>query len=195
MNDIYRGEIYHIHETEVHGSEQSGGRPGIIISNDIGNKYAPVVIVVYLTTQEKKPLPTHVKINTICKPSIALCEQIETVCKARIGKYIGQITEEEQKHLDQALGVSIGIGLNIKSNKVVQSWAKNYEKASSRTMKMAIEKAGILKLSKQEENGEQTKEEMGDKNAWYKNLIQLETEKNIYQKLYFNLLEQQLQMR
>lgn len=77
----------------------------------------------------------------------------------------------------------------------MQSWAKNYEKASSQTIKTAIEKAGILKLSKQEENGEQTKEEMGDKNAWYKNLIQLETEKNIYQKLYFNLLEQQLQMR
>ena len=31
MNDkIFRGEIYYIHEAEVHGSEQFGGRPGII---------------------------------------------------------------------------------------------------------------------------------------------------------------------
>lgn len=30
---VYRGEIYYIHETEGTGSEQTGGRPGIIISN------------------------------------------------------------------------------------------------------------------------------------------------------------------
>ena len=35
---VYRGEIYYIHETEGTGSEQTGGRPGIIISNDIGNR-------------------------------------------------------------------------------------------------------------------------------------------------------------
>ena len=78
---VYRGEIYYIHETEGTGSEQTGGRPGIIISNDIGNEHSPVVIIVYLTTQEKKTLPTHVKINTATIPSIALCEQIETIYK------------------------------------------------------------------------------------------------------------------
>lgn len=92
---VYRGEIYYIHETEGTGSEQTGGRPGIIISNDIGNEHSPVVIIVYLTTQEKKTLPTHVKINTATRPSIALCEQIETIYKGRIGNYIGQITDTE----------------------------------------------------------------------------------------------------
>lgn len=38
---VYRGEIYYIHETEGTGSEQTGGRPGIIISNDIGNEHSP----------------------------------------------------------------------------------------------------------------------------------------------------------
>ena len=51
---VYRGEIYYINETEGTGSEQTGGRPGIIISNDIGNEHSPVVIIVYLTTQERK---------------------------------------------------------------------------------------------------------------------------------------------
>lgn len=92
---VYRGEIYYIHETERTGSEQTGGRPGIIISNDIGNEHSPVVIIVYLTTREKKTLPTHVKINTATRPSIALCEQIETIYKGRIGNYIGQITDTE----------------------------------------------------------------------------------------------------
>lgn len=37
VDKVYRGEIYYIHEAEGVGSEQIGGRPGIIISNDIGN--------------------------------------------------------------------------------------------------------------------------------------------------------------
>ena len=92
-NKIYRGEIYYIYETEVSGNEQAGGRPGIIISNDVGNEHSPVVIVVYLTTREKKPLPTHVKINTADKPSTALCEQCRcpqclSLCFQRIsGKF------------------------------------------------------------------------------------------------------------
>ena len=79
------------------------------------NEHSPVAIVVYLTTQEKKKLPTHVKITTTARPSVALCEQIETVYKGRIGRYIGQISETEQKYLDKALGISIGIGSKYQS--------------------------------------------------------------------------------
>lgn len=122
---VYRGEIYYIHETEGTGSEQTGGRPGIIISNDIGNEHSPVVIIVYLTTQEKKTLPTHVKINTATRPSIALCEQIETIYKGRIGNYIGQITDTEQKNIDKALAVSIGIGIATKSGKFFGNMGKS----------------------------------------------------------------------
>lgn len=54
-NRVYRGEIYYIHETEISGNEQAGGRPGIIISNDVGNEHSPVVIVVYLLKGMKRP--------------------------------------------------------------------------------------------------------------------------------------------
>lgn len=101
------------------GVSSSAADREIIVSNDVGNEHSPVAIVVYLTTQEKKNLPTHVKITTAARPSVALCEQIETVYKGRIGSYIGQISETEQKYLDKALGISIGIGVNIKANKAV----------------------------------------------------------------------------
>lgn len=62
--EFYRGEIFYIrNESEYSGNVQGGGRPAVIISNDIGNNAGPILEVVYLTTQEKKPLPTHVKIN------------------------------------------------------------------------------------------------------------------------------------
>ena len=49
---IYRGQIYYIHPQEVVGSEQEGGRPAVIVSNDVCNEHSRVVEVVFLTTKE-----------------------------------------------------------------------------------------------------------------------------------------------
>lgn len=179
-NKIYRGEIYYIYETEVSGNEQAGGRPGIIISNDVGNEHSPVVIVVYLTTREKKPLPTHVKINTADKPSTALCEQIETVYKGRIGKYIGQITDMEQKCLDKALAVSIGIGLNLKGAKFVETWSKMYAEEDSNTVMTDALKKAIPAVEKME--NEPVKEHTPEE------IIRIETERDVYKGMYNELL-------
>ena len=84
---------------------RGGGRPAVIISNDIGNNAAPILEVVYLTTQEKKPLPTHVKINSSKYPSTVLCEQIDTVNKDKVGDYIGQCSMAEMKKIDAALSL------------------------------------------------------------------------------------------
>ena len=123
--EFYRGEIFYIrNESEYSGNVQGGGRPAVIISNDIGNNAGPILEVVYLTTQEKKPLPTHVKINSSKYPSTVLCEQIDTVNKDKVGDYIGQCSMAEMKKIDAALAVSIGIGINIKSNDLVKKWAE-----------------------------------------------------------------------
>lgn len=184
---VYRGEIYYIHETEGTGSEQTGGRPGIIISNDIGNEHSPVVIIVYLTTQEKKILPTHVKINTATRPSVALCEQIETIYKGRIGNYIGQITDTEQKNIDKALAVSIGIGIATKSGKFLETWAKAYTEEFSSPMAEALESVvSELEFEKQEEVT--VEPEQNNRSEIHEEMIRLETERNIYKELYMNLL-------
>ena len=123
--EFYRGEIFYIrNESEYSGNVQGGGRPAVIISNDIGNNAGPILEVVYLTTQEKKPLPTHVKINSSKYPSTVLCEQIDTVNKDKVGDYIGQCSMAEMKKIDAALAVSIGIRINIKSNDLVKKWAE-----------------------------------------------------------------------
>lgn len=110
--EVYRGDIFYIQNTGYNvGSEQTSGRPAIVVSNDIGNKNAPVVSVVYLTTQEKKPLPTHVEV--LCKQkSTALCEQIYTVSKERLGDYVRTATEEEMRQVDIALACSLDIQTN-----------------------------------------------------------------------------------
>ena len=106
---IFKGDIFYI-ENNFHsdGAIISGSRPAIIVSNNLCNKHSDFVEIVYLTSKEKKPLPTHVTI--ICKtPSTALCEQIFTVSKKRIGEYIRSCNEKEMKAIDTALKISLGL--------------------------------------------------------------------------------------
>lgn len=47
--EIKRGDIYYVYPDNYIGSEQGGGRPAIVVSNDMGNRYAPIVSVVFLS--------------------------------------------------------------------------------------------------------------------------------------------------
>lgn len=52
-----RGEIYYIESTyRETGSEQRGGRPAVIVSNDKNNENSEVVEVVYMTTKPMRIL-------------------------------------------------------------------------------------------------------------------------------------------
>jgi len=107
--NVKRGDIYYIEPYYAVGSEQHAGRPAIVVSNDINNVHSPTFEVVYLTTQEKNQQPTHVKIFSAPRDSVALCEQINTVAEERIGDYCGRATDEEMDEIDKALAVSISI--------------------------------------------------------------------------------------
>ena len=85
---IKRGDIYYAELNPVIGSEQGGKRPVLIISNDIGNKHSPTVIVAPITSRvhTKAKLPTHTLIKDfegLDKNSIILFEQIRTIDKQR----------------------------------------------------------------------------------------------------------------
>lgn len=109
MEKIKRGDIYFVVGGAAIGSEQSANRPAVVVSNDIGNRFAPIVEVVYLTTRKKVGLPTHVFIGSAPKPSVALCEQIVTVSKSRLQRRIGRVTQQEINNIDKALRKSLGI--------------------------------------------------------------------------------------
>lgn len=107
--NLRRGDIYYIDKEIVYGSEQQGGRPGIIVSNNVGNVESEIVQVVYITTQPKNDLPTHVTIHSAKQISTALCEQVWTISQGRVGDYVGRITEDEINKIDKALSISLGI--------------------------------------------------------------------------------------
>lgn len=119
---IEKGDIFFFDKGPTVGTEQHGGRPGVIVSNNTGNIHSENVLVVYTTTQPKADLPTHVTINSIGKESTVLCEQIHTLSTKKILKYYGHVTPEEMKAIDKALIVSTGV-----SKDAILEYAFSYE--------------------------------------------------------------------
>lgn len=113
MISYSRGTIITV-DLEANGSVQGGKRPALIVSNNTGNKHSPVLIVVPLTSQTKKTMPTHHKITTggvngLFKESIALCEQIITVSKNKVHSSIGYVEEYDMDCINSKLKASLSL--------------------------------------------------------------------------------------
>lgn len=114
--EIYRGDIFYIeNKYDSYGSEQREGRPALVVSNNTGNHFSEIVSVVWLTTVEKKPLPTHCEVMSRV-PSIALCEQVITVSQNRLGSYIRTATDAEMKEVDKCLLIALGLNPDVTCN-------------------------------------------------------------------------------
>ena len=99
--EVHRGEVFYADLSPVVGSEQGGVRPVLIVQNEIGNRHSPTVIAAAITSRlDKTRLPTHI---------VVLLEQIRTLDKHRLRQRAGQITPEDQKRVNQALDVSLGL--------------------------------------------------------------------------------------
>ena len=108
-----RGDMFYADMPQGVGSEQSGYRPVIILQNDVGNKHSTTVIVAPLTSvsRTKAKLPTHYIMkaeNGLEKPSIVLLEQIHTIDKQRLQKFIGKASDKALAGIEYALAISLG---------------------------------------------------------------------------------------
>ena len=108
-----RGDVYLVDFNPSRGSEQGGVRPAVVVQNDSGNYFSPVLIVVPLTTKIKKEkMPTHCLIQNRClkAPSMAICESPRPVDKQRIKGYIGKLTRQEMARITACLKASFALG-------------------------------------------------------------------------------------
>lgn len=108
-----RGDIYRADLDPVVGSEQGGIRPVLIIQNDTGNLHSPTVIVAAITSRCKKAhMPVHVLITAeesgLPADSVVLTEQVRTLEKSRLTRYLGHLSQGAMERIDQALRRSIG---------------------------------------------------------------------------------------
>ena len=108
-----RGDIFFTRFDNAIGSEQSGNRPAVVLQNDVGNFYSPTLIVATLTSKAAKKYtqPTHCLLvnEFLSVPSIVQAEQIFTVDKSRVLKFLGHLTPEEMSRVDDAVRTSLAL--------------------------------------------------------------------------------------
>ncbi len=111
---IKRGDIFYADLNPVIGSEQGGVRPVLIVQNDVGNRHSPTVIAVPISSAEKSKLPVHIKIrgSGLPKDSTILAEQIRTLDRCRIGRYVGSLDNGMMRNIDEIIKISLGVNAN-----------------------------------------------------------------------------------
>ena len=111
---IKRGDIFYADLNPVVGSEQGGTRPVLVISNNTGNRYSPIIIIAPITsrTHTKAKLPTHTEVkdcDKLDKDSIILLEQIRTIDKQRLKQYMVMMPDSIMARVDKALAISLSL--------------------------------------------------------------------------------------
>ena len=111
---IYRrGDVYLAELRPKFGFVQSGTRPVIVLQNNCGNFFAPTLIVAPLSSNinKKRELPTHYYIenDSIPYPSLVLLEQITTIDKRQVKKYMGKVSRAEMDGIIECTEKSLGI--------------------------------------------------------------------------------------
>lgn len=97
---------------DTSGSEQKGYRPCLIISNNLNNKYSNIVIIVPITSRDKKDLPMHYVLYNDkysffnSKKNTVLTEQIRCIGADRLGRKLGRIDVIDLMHVIQKLNIN-----------------------------------------------------------------------------------------
>lgn len=187
MNDIKRGEIFYISRGgAITGHEQFSDRPAVVVSNDMNNENSGVIEVVYLTTQPKTDLPTHVTVRSTGRMSTALCEQVTSVSTDRVNNYIGQCSDKEMENIDIALMISLNLDAGSKTSKKYTETIKSQEDEINglrEQLKAAKEDAAKWQQVQREQEKEKEPENATTSEA----LIRAESERDTYKALYEQL--------
>lgn len=99
----YQWSIFWADLNPIKGSEQSGIRPVLVISEEAVNQALPIVTVICLTSYQtgRKIYPIEVllepKDSSLPQPSIAMAHQIRSISKERLGEKCGNIEKEESR--------------------------------------------------------------------------------------------------
>lgn len=105
-----RGQIYRVNLEPTKGSEQQGiARPCLIFSITPLNAKLRQVGVVPLSTSAKVLPPVVVGVPSAGPDSVALCHQLRTIDKMRIGKCQGELSAADMAAVEAAVRQVYGL--------------------------------------------------------------------------------------
>lgn len=119
-SEVKRGEVYICDFGDPYGREQGFVRYAIVIQNDVANLKSKTTIVVPCTTARRKLLPVHISCTFSTenmldydekivgtKQNIIQTEQIRTIDKTRLRKYLGTLTPDFMQEIQDKIEISL----------------------------------------------------------------------------------------
>lgn len=108
--DFKRGQIYRVDLEPTRGSEQQGiARPCVILSITPLNQKLRNIGVVPLSSSGKVLAPMVVAVPSAGENSVALCHQLRTIDKARIGKFLGELAPKDLNAIEDGVRQVYGL--------------------------------------------------------------------------------------
>lgn len=104
-----RGEIYWVNLDPTIGQETKKKRPALVVSNDIGNQMANIIMVAPITSKVKNIYPFEVKVSVKGKLGKIMLNQCRAIDKSRITSKIDSINHETMKQVEDAIKIVFGL--------------------------------------------------------------------------------------
>ncbi|HVA11144.1 MAG TPA: type II toxin-antitoxin system PemK/MazF family toxin [Candidatus Dormibacteraeota bacterium] len=114
-NNVQRGQVYWVNMDPTVGAEIKKLRPALVVSNNINNKYSPLITILPITSNTQKPYPFEVVISQgaggLKQASLIKANQIRTIDKKRIhGAPLGVVMNSDtMNQVDQAIKVHLSL--------------------------------------------------------------------------------------
>jgi mRNA interferase MazF len=104
-----RGEVWWVTASAATGGEVRKRRPGVVVSNNAANAHANRVQVVPVSSKTEKLYPCEALITIQGRTSKAMADQVTTVAKERLAKYMDTLSVEEIRQVETALRLQLGL--------------------------------------------------------------------------------------
>lgn len=102
MEQINQYDIALVNLDPTIGSEMKKTRPCVVLSPNEMNKYLQTIVVAPMTSASK-PYPTRVEINHEATKGWIAIDQIRTIDRARMIKYLDKLTDTETRKVKKVI--------------------------------------------------------------------------------------------
>jgi len=115
VSSLRRGDVCLVSFDPTVGFEIRKTRPAVIIQNDAGNEFSPLIIVAAITSKMAPvPFPVEVVVkpnrtNGLTQPSAIRLDQIRTIDRSRVVKHLGSLDAVSMRKVDEAIKISLGL--------------------------------------------------------------------------------------
>jgi mRNA interferase MazF len=109
---IKRGEVYQVELSPTLGSELKDPHPAVVMSNNVINDAAAVIIVCPITSGSR-PSPIHILLHKgeggLTKDCIAHCGQVRAIDKQRLRVKRGELSQKTMESIEKGLRLALSL--------------------------------------------------------------------------------------